>query len=286
MIRRTALLSALTLSLLLVACSKDKDESADADETQAQAQAERGEQVETDIQAEEAPPPPTVDYWKVVGPLVAGDYSGACMRKPDLRKMDATIKVGADGKASSSGMELDFREARKVMLTRQREKDGGYGAMFMFSVDEAKGGDLLLQSAEGGKGSAVINRDDIGLMCSEVGGIDKLSARPLRAVFSGLLGAKTQTVSCLDTTNLLVRRDTDVEIDGDVLKIGGTKFDITGAETEMFTFDDAGRTMSLTLIMPDKQTIGLGYDGAGTLTSVTVFHEQERSYSCEPKREG
>jgi len=285
MIRRTALLSALTLSLLLAACSKDKDESADADETQAQAQAEGGEQAETDIQAEE-PPPPKADYWKVVGPLVAGDYSGACMRKPDMRKMDATITVGADGKASSSGMELDFREARKVMLTRQRQKDGGYGAMFMFSVDEGKGGDLLLQSAEGGKGSAIINRDDIGLMCSEVGGIDKLSARPLRAVFSGLLDAKRQTVSCLDNKNLLVRRDTDVEIDGDVLQIGGTKFDIAGAETEMFTFDDAGRTMALSLLMPDKQTIALGYDGAGKLTSVTVLNELERSYSCEPKREG
>ncbi len=285
MIRRTALLSALTLSLLLAACSKDKDESADADETQTQAQAEGGEQAETDIQAEE-PPPPKADYWKVVGPLVAGDYSGACMRKPDMRKMDATITVGADGKASSSGMELDFREARKVMLTRQRQKDGGYGAMFMFSVDEGKGGDLLLQSAEGGKGSAIINRDDIGLMCSEVGGIDKLSARPLRAVFSGLLDAKRQTVSCLDNKNLLVRRDTDVEIDGDVLQIGGTKFDIAGAETEMFTFDDAGRTMALSLLMPDKQTIALGYDGAGKLTSVTVLNELERSYSCEPKREG
>ena len=285
MIRRTALFSALTLSLLLAACSKDKDESADADETQAQAQAAGDEQVDTDIQAEE-PPPPKADYWKVVGPLVAGDYSGACMRKPDMRKMDATITVGADGKASSNGMELDFREARKVMLTRQRQKDGGYGAMFMFSVDEGKGGDLLLQSADGGKGSAIIHRDDLGLMCSEVGGIDKLSARPLRAVFSGLLDAKRQTVSCLDNKNLLVRRDTDVEIDGDVLKIGGTKFDIAAAQTEMFTFDDAGRTMALSLIMPDKQTIALGYDGAGKLTSVTVLNELERSYSCEPKREG
>lgn len=286
MTRRAALLSALTLSLLLAACSKDKDESTAADETQAQAQAGGDEPSQGEAPAEEAPPPPKMDYWKVVGPLVAGDYSGACMRKPDLRKMDATVTVGADGKASSSGMELDFRDARKAMLTRQREKDGGYGAMFMFSIDEAKGGDLLLQSAEGGKGSVVINRDDIGLMCSEVGGIDKLSARPLRAVFSGLLGAKTQTVSCLDNANLLVRRDTDVEIDGDVLKIGGTKFDITAAETEMFTFDDAGRSMSLSLIMPDKQTIGLGYDGAGKLTSVTVLNELEHSYSCESKREG
>lgn len=285
MIRRTALLSALTLSLLLAACSKDKDESANVDETQAQAQAGGDEQSQAEAPVEETPPP-KMDYWKVVGPLVAGDYSGACLRKPDLRKMDATVTVGADGKASSNGLDLDFRDARKAMLTRQREKDGGYGAMFMFSVDEAKGGDLLLQSAEGGKGSVVINRDDIGLMCSEVGGIDKLSARPLRAVFSGLLGAKTQTVSCLDNANLLVRRDTDVEIDGDVLKIGGTKFDITAAETEMFTFDDAGRTMSLSLLMPDKQTISLGYDGAGTLTSVTVLKELERSYSCEPKREG
>ena len=67
MIRRTALLSAMSLSLLLGACSKN-DEPAAADE---------GKQAQVaDAQAAEAPaaepaPERKLDYWKALGPLLA-----------------------------------------------------------------------------------------------------------------------------------------------------------------------------------------------------------------------
>ncbi|QNA90239.1 hypothetical protein G4G28_20190 [Massilia sp. Dwa41.01b] len=280
---RIALLSVLSLCLLLSACSRNKDDAADDTHTQAEAVA----QDDAGAQSEEAPPPPppVMDYWKVVGPLVAGDYSGACMRKPDARKMEASVKVGADGKASSNGLEVDFRESKKTMLSRQRDAKGQYTAMALFSVDEQKGGMLtVLSSRDGGKGAVNLERDDLGIMCSEVAGTDKLSAQPLYQVLAALALGKKQTVSCVDTKNLLVRRDTEVEFSDGVLRIGDASYAVKDALFETYGFDDAGRSVSLGVGLPDKHNISLSFDGAGKLTGVMGLNERESTHSCEAKQ--
>lgn len=283
--RRIPLLSALILSLLLAGCGKDKDEAA-ADDTQTQAASEAQEGAGAPAEEAPPPPPPAMDYWKVVGPLVAGDYSGACMRKPDGRKMDATVKVGADGKASSNGMEVDFRASKKTMLGRQRDARGEYSTMALFSVDEQKGGMLTLQSSrDGNKGTVNLDRDDLGIMCSEVAGTDKLNAQPLYQALAALALGKKQTVSCVDTRNLLVRRDTAVELADGVLKIGDVSYALKDAVFETYGFDDAGRSVSMGVGMPDKHTVSLSFDGAGKITGVMGMNERESTHSCEAKRQ-
>jgi hypothetical protein len=282
MIRRTALLSALTLGLLLGACSsKNKDAADGGENVEAQAASEAKAQAEAPA---EAAPPPKMDYWKVIGPLVAGSYSGNCMRMPDARNMNATITVGADGKTSAAGLDLDFRMAKKAMLMRTRGDSGQYSAMALLTIDDSKGGMLSLQAGQGGKeGSASFGRDDIGLMCSNIGGGNKLNAQPLYAALSKLLNVKKQTISCLDTTNLLVRRDVDVEVADGVVKVGDASFDIKAASSESFTFDDAGGSLALALAMPEDRTISVMYDGAGKLVHVAGFDKQGSTYACSAK---
>ena len=278
--RRIAVLSALTLSLLLSACSKDKDDDA-ADDAQAQAEATaEGESAPADDAP--APPPPRIQYWPVLGPLVAGSYSGSCMRKPDLGKTDATITVGADGKAASNGLALDFGEAPKVSLMRVRDDKGAYGTSAMFAMRPEKDGFLNVSSLDGGTVS--IERENTGLMCSKVGGTDKLNSQPLHLALAGLINGKTQTVGCRDLANIMVVRDVDVGIEGSVIRIGDAAYDMKLAATEMVSFDEAGESMSLSVIMADQSTAQLIYDGAGALTHVNARNKTEATHACEQKR--
>jgi hypothetical protein len=279
MIHRSALLSALTFVLLLGACSKNKDQSNGGENVEAQLAGASKPQAEAP--AEAAPPAPRIDYWKVVGPLVAGSYSGTCMRMPDARNMDATITVGADGKTSAGGLDVDFRMAKKAMLMRTRDESGQYSTTALLAVDENKGGMLQLQA--GKESSASFGRDDIGLMCSKIGGADKLNAQPLYGVLSKLVNGKKQTIGCLDAGNLLVRRNVDVEVVDGVIKVGDASFDMKAAVNESFTFDDAGGSLMLAVVMPGERIVSVMYDGAGKLIHVSGSNKQERTHYCMVK---
>ena len=278
MTRCTVLLSALTVSLLLGACSKNKDDSTE----EAQAQTASDAQAQAGTQADAAPAA-RVSYWPVLGPLVAGTYSGACLRMPDAHKMDASVAIGADGKVSSSGLDIDFREAGKIMLMRVRHDNGQYASTAMFAMNPEKAGILTMQSGEANQGSVSLVRDDVGVMCSGIAGVDKLNTQPLYMALSGLIKDKQQTLGCLDTKNLLVRRDLDVEIDGGVIKVGDASYDIKAATNEIMTIDDAGESMSLAVTMPDKRTLTLLYDGAGQLKALMGMDDQASAHSCERK---
>ncbi|HBF51921.1 MAG TPA: hypothetical protein DDX04_17990 [Massilia sp.] len=282
MIRRTALLSALTLSLLLSACSKNKDDDAAGDDAQAQAASEVRDE---SAPADEAPPPPPpkMDYWSVVGPLVAGNYGGTCVRMPDGHKMDATVALGANGKVAAGGLDIDFREARKTTLMRVANDKGEYATTAIFAMEPEKAGLLSMHSGEGGKGGVTLSRDDVSLMCSDVAGVDKINAQPLHQSMAKFFNGKKQTVSCLDSKNLLVRRDLDVEIDDTVIKIGSDTFDMKSAAFESIAFDDNGSSMALGVGTPDKRTITLMYDGAGTLTGLMAMNAEGSTHSCNKK---
>lgn len=279
---RTARLSALTLTLLLGACSsrnEDTDRAGEELASQAPADVE-----EAKAPAEVAPPEPTLDAWKVLGPLLAGSYSGACIRTPDGRNMDATIRVDADGKASAADLKVDFRAAKMAMLMRSRDGNGQYSSIAALSVDEGKGGTLSLQFDPAGKeSSASFGRDDLGLTCGNIRAAGALNAQPLYLALARVVDRHKQTISCLDTKNLLVRRNLDVEVANGVVKIGDVSFDMKTALSEGFTFSDAGRTLVLTVIMPDERTINVIYDGNGKVSTVQAAHKQESTHYCTLK---
>ena len=280
MIRHTALLSALTLSLLLSACSKDKDGAVTAVTADTQAETSAQAQVGGDgAQADEAPGP-QLQYWPLLGPMVAGSYSGVCMRTPGTDTADATITVGADGKASANGLAVDFRDAHKITLQRMDNGKGGHGTSAMFHMISAQEGAMRLSGFDG---SASIERDDKGFLCTQVAATGKLNTQPLHQVLASLINGKKQTLSCGDIKNLLVRRDADVEIDGSVIKVGDASFDMKLAVTETVDIDDAGRGMTLSLVMPDARSVLLGYDGAGKLVAASARNTPDSNLTCTGK---
>lgn len=280
MLHRTALLSAMTLALLLSACSNKDD--ANTDDAAAQASAEAQAAQEAPMEANK--PEPKLDVWQTVGPLLAGSYSGACLRMPDARKLDGTISIGADGKVSASDLSVDFRSSKLASLIRHHEAQGHYRTIATLSIDDTKAGLLSLVSDGSGKENTVsLAREDVGLICSEVKGSEKLNAQPLYLAVAKLIEGKKQSVGCLDTKNLLTKRDTDISVENGVIKVGDDKFDMKTAVSEGFIFSDDGRTLSLAVVMPEERTINVSYDGAGKLVSVMAHHKQESTHFCSIK---
>lgn len=276
MLRRTALLSAMTLALLLSACSKDE---ANTDDAAAQASAEAQAEQEAPVEAEK--PQPKLDVWQTIGPLLAGSYSGTCMRMPDAHKMDATITIGADGKVSANDLVVDFRTTKMASLMRSRDAQGQFRTVGTLSIDDTKAGLLSLVADGAGKENTVsLAREDVGLICSEVKGGAKLNAQPLYMALSKILDGKKQTAGCLDTKNLLVKRSTDISVADGVIKVGDDAFDMKQAVSEGFIFSDGGNTLSLAVVMPEERTINVSYDGAGKLVNVMAHHKQESTHFC------
>ena len=277
MIRRTALLSAMSLSLLLGACSKNEEPAA----------ADEGKQAQVaDAQAAEAPaaepaPERKLDYWKALGPLLAGSYNGNCLRMPDGRKMDALVTIGADGKVASGDMQLDFHAAKMAMMMRSRDEKGQYSTLGTLGIDDGKTGMLSLMSSPAGKESTIsLSSGDIGLMCSNNSGVGSFNNQPLFLTAAKLLNGKKQSIGCLDTKNLLVRRKVDVEVADGVIKIGDDVFDMKTAVSEGFTVMDGGGSLMLNVVMPQEKSINVAYDGAGKLVNVQARDKQESTHFC------
>ena len=277
MIRRTALLSAMSLSLLLGACSKNEEPAA----------ADEGKQAQVaDAQAAEAPaaepaPERKLDYWKALGPLLAGSYNGNCLRMPDGRKMDALVTIGADGKVASGDLQLDFHAAKMAMMMRSRDDKGQYSTLGTISIDDGKTGMLSLLSSPAGKESTVsLSSGDIGLICSNTSGVGSFNNQALFLTAAKLLNGKKQSIGCLDTKNLLVRRKVDVEVADGVIRIGEDAFDMKTAVSEGFTLMDGGGSLMLNVVMPQEKTVNVAYDGAGKLVNVQARDKQESTHFC------
>ena len=277
MIRRTALLSAMSLSLLLGACSKNEEPAA----------ADEGKQAQVaDAQAAEAPaaepaPERKLDYWKALGPLLAGSYNGNCLRMPDGRKMDALVTIAADGKVASGDMRLDFHAAKMAMMMRSRDEKGQYSTLGTLAIDDGKTGMLSLMSSPAGKESTIsLSSGDIGLMCSNNSGVGSFNNQALFLTAAKLLNGKKQSIGCLDTKNLLVRRKVDVEVVDGVIRIGDDAFDMKTAVSEGFTLMEGGSSLMLNVVMPQEKTVNVAYDGAGKLVNVQARDKQESTHFC------
>lgn len=277
MIRRTALLSAMSLSLLLGACSKNEEPAA-ADEGK---QAQVADAQAADAPAAEAAPERKLDYWKALGPLLAGSYNGSCLRMPDGRKMDALVTIGADGKVASGDMQLDFHAAKMAMMMRSRDDKGQYSTLGTLGIDDGKTGMLSLMSSPAGKESTIsLSSGDIGLMCSNNSGVGSFNNQALFLTAAKLLNGKKQSIGCLDTKNLLVRRKVDVEVADGVIRIGDDVFDMKTAVSEGFTVMDGGGSLMLNVVMPQEKSINVAYDGAGKLVNVQARDKQESTHFC------
>jgi hypothetical protein len=280
MVRHTALLAALALTFTLGACSS-KDDNEDAAGAQAQAEAA----APPDEPAVAEAPVRTLDFWKVIGPLAAGKYSGTCGDMSSMRAFQSAITVGADGKASGGDLQADFHLASMAGLNRSRDQNGQYSAMLTLSIDEKKSGGLSLTSdATGRAGSASLTRGDKMLNCANTAMGPALGATSPYAAVSKLLDTSKLSMDCNDPKDIMVQRKVDVRLADGAITIGDTTFDLKTASGESVMFSDAGRSLLLGFTLADERSVNVGYGGDGKMSLVHIWHKSALTHSCTAQR--
>lgn len=274
MIFRTINFCTMTMTLLLGAGYSPEAISAAA------AEVKRGEAPASAVASERK-----TDIWKVVGPLVAGSYTGSCLRTPDGRKGDATITVRADGTASWGELRVDLHAAKVTKLNRARDDRGKFTTKATIAVDDKQSAKLTLLSGVDGKNDdATLARGATSLSCRNVAGGAALNARPLYITMALPLEGKKQTIVCNDPRSpMLMPRDVDVAGANGVIQIGKTAFDMKTAYNEAYVVEHGGSSLLLTATLPAKREISIKYDSAGKVLSVTAMEKNALTYSCTRK---
>jgi hypothetical protein len=277
MVRRTAPLSVLTLTLLLGACSNKSEAPAAA--------ADLPPASEQRVTTKAAPPEAErkFDFWQFVGPLVAGTYRGNCEDKPGAGATPGAVTVSADGKATAGALNLDFRNAQTMKLARKRHTNGDYGTHAVLT--SADGNAKLWLNAESLKdGSAVsLTQGGSGPVCSGVEAINSLNGRPLYMALTALLEGSKQTIPCMDKANPLQKRDVEVNFAGSVVTVGDLKLDMQGAVDEGFAVEDSGKLLKMGFFLSDDRSLSVQYDTAGKITSLSSRKGREIVHSCDVK---
>lgn len=274
MIRRAVFLSYLVLPLLLGACNNKKQQEAAVEQVQEAAPAA--------APVADAAPAPRRDIWKAVGPLMAGTYSGNCARLPAEAKAPATITLGADGKASSGDVKPDFGMARVGLVKRARDDEGRYSIFATVTNDDGADGSMFfLETVRGSQAlQAHLTSGDMKLACTDVTGVAALTTKPVYPVLLSLLDGKKRTIGCSDLKNVLVRKDTDVQVTGSKITIGAATYDMSNAISETLTLGDRDGKMIFTVELADKRTIMLAWDSAGNLLAVQDALFEQTSHLC------
>lgn len=271
MARRTTLLSALTIALLLGACSK-KNEDAPAAEAETQAAAE------ADAPAPEAPPP---NYWPAVAPLIAGSYAGDCQQIGSAQKVPgATIVLGADGKVTAPDVSADLGKAKSIQLMRNLDQDGTHRASAAL-IDAGDGPSLQLMT--GGKDAAnvaSISAQGRQLMCNTTTPIQTLNGKGLHASLAKLIDVPGQKINCMNLGDLMKRHEVTIRIGDGTAAIGDQKFELGKAESETVLLDDGASTLAYQFMMPGGQSISLVYGAANQVKAVVGMGKEGASHSC------
>jgi hypothetical protein len=267
------LITVLATALLLGGCGKkDAAESATQDAPA------------RDSAAATTPEGKKLDYWPLVAPVVAATSGGTGQCLPSLQKVEgAAITIGADGKVSAPGFEVNLRNARQVAIHREL-RGTAYRASAMLS-DDADKGTLVSLIADGTaeKNGASIMRDGKQLMCGETPGLEKLASKPLYPLVAKVLEASSQTLKCIDTKTLRDWHTMTLKVANGIVTLGKDSYDLRQATLESVQLSEGGNQLSYAFTTPQELMVYIFYDATGKVTNVQGRGKTAAVHACEPQ---
>jgi hypothetical protein len=226
---------------------------------------------------------PALDFWRVLGPLVAGSYTGTCTNLRERRKAPATITIGADGIVSNGALQADFKKANLATLSHYRSDTGKYETSIDLSTGDSTQAQLRLATSQTGTdNSTIFSSDEMQLLCRHAGALPALAAAAPGQAVAPLIDTKKGTMACSQDgktapTTLQVRL-----ADG-MLFYGARSINLMAPISESATFMRSGRDLTMHYALKDGSTVTAGYNGAGTLAFLMVMHEQRILQICAVK---
>jgi len=223
----------------------------------------------------------TRDPWPSVAPLIAGTYTGGCMRVPQMDTVDARIVLGLDGKVTAPDTSFDVRKAQLITLTRETAASGARAGA-MLSMDAEKGPilNLLDTGKPDGAGAALIAGDK-QLSCPKGAPLDKLRSQPLHKALAQLVESPERSIKCVDVATKMSWKDTPFKLAGGVLTLGNETFDLNHADLETLMIVASEDQVTYAARMPNGPMLHVSYTLAGKLIAIQGQAGKGLSHACQ-----
>ena len=222
-----------------------------------------------------------IDYWPMVGPLLAGSYAGDCMRLPQSEALrGAAITLDELGKLSAPDIGVDMRHAQMIQLARET-RAGTVKVSAMLSIDAANGPVLTL-SDEGGPegGSAVIMQSESQISCGKGTPLAKLRGQPLYKVAAQVIEGSGRTLKCGNLKTRMEWKDTGFKVEQGVVTLGAESFDLRLADKESLMLTAEENQLAYSFSLPGRPLMYVFYDAAGKVMSIEGRTEHETTHAC------
>lgn len=222
-----------------------------------------------------------IDYWPMLGPLLAGSYTGGCMRLPQSEVLrGVAIVLDEHGRLSAPDIGVDMRGAQMIQLARE-SKAGTVKVSAMLSIDAANGPVLSLSDEGRPDGaSAVIMQSESQISCGKGAPLAKLRGQPLYKVAARVIEGSGRTLKCGNLKTRMEWKDTGFRVANGIVTLGAESFDLrlAGKESLMLTAEENQLAYSFSL--PGRPLMYVFYDAAGQVMSVEGRTEHETTHAC------
>lgn len=230
--------------------------------------------------AAQAPALPKRDYWKLLGPSLAGDYSGPCMRITGAggERKDMAVSLAADGKYTFSDHAGNLLDSTTATINRSRNEDGSMGLVF-----SAIGNNSAFSLATGPRGvgsQANLTRAQgvETFACEAAKHTVALNSKPLHVTLAPVLEQPSQKIDCM-MSGKLVPASVDFQLKNGVLTVGQYTYELAGMR-EMITLENGFSTLSYIALNGDSDSVSVTLNESGTVELVSRRHEKDGMMTC------
>lgn len=267
----------ITSTLLISGCKKV--------ETAPEAQVENSVP-EGDESTDEAPEPPTADYWRPMASYLAGSYTGNCKRTVDGAKGEpATMLIDADGKYTFKEFSGDIRTSSQALFNRKRNADGTASLNLSVMWED---GLLGLMTDEKGDGYNItfaksLKKEEMDLGntfgCDPSKGTLPMAGKPLHTIFANVMETAPGKLLCVLPGSFMPIGVPYKFKDG-VFNVGSHKFDVTKMN-EMVNIGESFGQLLYTATVEGDESVSLGLDNYGKVMMVMTTGKDDKTISCQ-----
>lgn len=218
--------------------------------------------------------------------LVAGSYSGDCVKFPEGTVTREAVVITPVGDASAGGAAGSISAAKVNMLfDRKFVNDSVDSASFKATdISSDKGLDLSIESGATDTSQIASIRQGVGnapgVKCTHAANAAELKTKSGLSVVGKYLISAKRTVSCLLADSV---KQLDYEVTADTAKIGEETFSLTThLAEEIVNVLPTENLLTYSIKTTDDRSLSVTLDGKGKLKVINIKDKTGTEFGCVP----
>lgn len=219
---------------------------------------------------------PSVNYWDLIAPLVAGSYGGQCLRPPNPAPFPGPIVIAPGGKVSAGNLRGDMRSA-DISLSSAMDDEVPTAAV------NAGGGEFTLMLADKGvqRGlTAMVANGDQALACEQATVPASLHGLNVYALLARVIDTSRRPLSCIPT-GALKNAEVMFALEKGILSLDAEQFDIGASRRQSALFTDGLSKLFYSATLADGRLIKMNIDAHGQLAGLEGKGRNDQLYVCK-----